>query len=114
MSAGFTYRVKIDRTRILSLPVKQMEQGMTRMVTDLHSRATANAPIKTGALVNSGKFRQVGDRQWTVSFGGGRVPYARLREYENRLHPGTRFYLKRATEAVSAQWTRYFPGFDTK
>ena len=82
--------------------------GLARMVTDIHQRATMLAPVDTGALVNSGRFEKTGDLHYKIIFGNSRVPYAALRERQNRLHPGTRFYLKRAGEYGQRNVNKYF------
>ena len=45
-----------------------------------------------------------------VVFGGGRVPYARRREYENRKHPQTKHYLRNAANKAAARKDTYFTG----
>lgn len=87
---------------------RNINLGLTRMVTDIHSRAVMNAPKLTRALANSGRFQKTGPMSYTVTFGGGRVRYARVREYYNNLHPNTRFYLKNAGNSVAANASHYF------
>ena len=82
--------------------LRQMSVGLVRVSTAVHKQAVINAPKRTRALANSGKFTQVSPLHYQVVFGGGRVPYARLREYVNHLHPSTRFYLHRAGQSVMA------------
>lgn len=88
--------------------MQSMQQGLRQMAIDIHNQAVRNAPVLTGALRRSGRFYATGALSVTVRFGGGKVDYAELREHENRRHPGTRFYLKRAGEAVSAKAETYF------
>ena len=79
-----------------------MRKGLARMLSDIHQQAVLNAPKKTRALANSGRFKMESGLKGKVTFGGGDVPYAKRREYENRLHPSTRFYLKRAAQSVQS------------
>ena len=85
-----------------------LSKGMTRMVADLHARAVKNAPYLTGALRNSARFQSVGKLAYEVTFGNARVDYAALRERENRKNPNTRFYLRRAGNAVRKRVHVYF------
>lgn len=103
-----SYRLKLNGSWQSKLSTSELSRGGARMMTDILNRAKMNAPYRNGALRNSGKFIQRGTTAWRVQFGGGRVDYAYLREHENRLHPNTRFYLKRATEAVAARYESYF------
>lgn len=85
-----------------------MRKGLACMLSDIHSQAVLNAPKKTRALANSGKFKMETGLKGKVVFGGGDVPYAKRREYENKLHPSTRFYLKRARDSVVQKADSYF------
>lgn len=91
-----------------NIPLQMMQQGVARMATDIHAQAVRNAPYKSGALRNSGRFTRKGKLTWAVIFGGNGVDYAALRETTNRLHPETRFYLKRAGESAQARFASYF------
>lgn len=105
-----------------NIPLQMMQQGVARMATDIHAQAVRNAPIMhredytasqwrhaaPGALRNSGRFTRKGKLTWAVIFGGNGVDYAALRETTNRLHPETRFYLKRAGESAQARFASYF------
>lgn len=90
------------------IPLQMMAQGIARMATDIHGQAVRNAPYRTGALRNSGRFTRKGKLTWAVIFGGNGVDYAALRETTNRLHPETRFYLKRAADSAQAKLASYF------
>lgn len=87
---------------------KIMRKGLARMLSDIHQQAVLNAPKKSRALINSGRFKMESGLKGKVTFGGGDVPYAKRREYENKLHPSTRFYLKRAGQSVSSKADSYF------
>lgn len=99
----FTFRDPTNRN------MKAMRAGLAAMSRDILNMAKRNAPVQTGALRNSGHTETNGDTQVVIKFGGGKVRYALRREYENRLHPGTRFYLKRAGHAAAARYQSYFP-----
>lgn len=88
----------------------KMRLGLARMVSDIQNQAVRNAPYKNGGLVNSARFKATGFLQYTVTFGGGKVPYARRREFENNLHPSKKFYLRRAGRSVSRRYKSYFKG----
>lgn len=103
-----SYRIKTSATWARKLSTQQLNEGGVRMMTDILRMARQNAPVKTGALRNSGRFRQTGATHWQITFGNSRVPYARLREYENRLHPNTTRYLERAARTASSRTKTYF------
>jgi hypothetical protein len=91
-----------------------MRNGLDRMLTGIHKDAVTNAPIgkapedkHPGRLKDSGRFK-LQDMKGYVAFGGGSVPYAKRREYENHRHPGTRFYLHRAVAKAQAHADNYF------
>lgn len=85
-----------------------MRKGLARMLSDIHQQAVLNAPKKSRVLINSGRFNMESGLKGKVTFGGGDVPYAKRREYENKLHPSTRFYLKRAGQSVQSKADSYF------
>lgn len=103
-----SYQLKVSATWARKLSTQQLNKGGVRMMTDILRMARQNAPVKTGALRNSGRFQQVGDTHWRITFGNGRVPYARIREHTNRLHPNTTRYLERAAHAASTRTKTYF------
>lgn len=103
-----SYQLKVSATWARKLSPQQLNKGGVRMMTDILRLARQNAPVKTGALRNSGRFQQVGNTHWQITFGNGRVPYARLREHTNRLHPNTTRYLERAARTASARTKTYF------
>lgn len=86
----------------------KMNVGLTRLVTDIHNKAVRRAPVLTGALVNSGRYRKTGPLTYQLTFGNARVPYAVIREYVNRKHPTTRFYLGNSVKEAEANPGRYF------
>lgn len=78
------------------------------MMTDILKMARQNAPVLTGALRNSGRFQQLSTVKWRITFGNSRVPYARIREHMNRLHPNTVRYLQRARNTAASRAKSYF------
>lgn len=91
-----------------------MHQGLAHMLTDIHKDAVTNAPIGKAPedkhpelLKTSGRVKLKGMKGY-IAFGGGNVPYARRREYENHRHPGTRLYLHRAVAKAQAHADNYF------
>lgn len=85
-----------------------MQRGLARMVIDIHNMAVHRAPVKTGALVNSGRYQKTGPMTWTLTFGNSRVRYAWIREHFNRLHPSTTYYLGNSVKQVAGQINNYF------
>lgn len=86
-----------------------LERGLAEMATDIHSRASILAPKDTRALVNSGKIARIGAMAYKISFGGGAVPYALRRHYENQKNPQTLGYLSRAADSVArSDKSKYF------
>lgn len=103
-----SYQIKVTATWTRKLSPQQFNKGGVRMMTDILRMARQNAPVQTGALRNSGRFQQVGDTHWQITFGNGRIPYARLREHVNRRHPNTIRYLERAARTASSRTKTYF------
>lgn len=103
-----SYQLKVTAEWARKLSTQQLNKGGVRMMTDILRMARQNAPVKTGALRNSGRFQQVRDTHWQITFGNGRIPYARIREHTNRLHPNTTRYLERAARTASARTETYF------
>lgn len=102
------YQLKITPTWTRKLSTQQLNKGGARMMTDILRLARQNAPVKTGALRNSGRFQQIGNTHWQITFGNSRIPYARLREHTNRLHPNTTHYLERAARTANTRTKTYF------
>lgn len=88
--------------------MKMLQAGLGSMTFAILSKARLNAPYETGALRNSGRFEQTSEMTWTVTFGDKRVDYAWLREHQNRLHPETTYYLKRAGKEMTARYKTFF------
>lgn len=103
-----SYQLKTSASWARKLSTQQLNKGGTRMMTDILRMARQNAPVKTGALRNSGRFQQSDTLHWRITFGNSRVPYARLREHVNRLHPNTIRYLERAATTANNKIKTYF------
>lgn len=108
-----TTTIKWNQTRINKLK-RNLAIGMVELGYAIATQAMRNAPVDTGALVNS--IRVNDDDAYHIfvlaggEYGGKSVPYARMREYENRLHPGTTHYMKRAFESETKNIKKYFKG----
>lgn len=94
---------------------KRIKEGMFQMGYDMANQARRNAPVLTGALRNSIRVEPENNVVYVKAGGnvaGYRIDYALKREYENRLHPDTRFYMKRAQEKIMSGdfMTKYFKG----
>lgn len=101
--SGSNYSIEFDATKIISKRTV-LRKGLHRYCENINKQAKTYAPVLTGALRKSGRvedFTTAGELLYSrVVFGGADVgvPYALRREYENNLHPNTRFYLRRAVE----------------
>lgn len=87
---------------------------LVKLGEDTAYRAQTGAPVDTGALINSIRASKISDNEIMVLAGGTasgyNVPYARKREYENNLHPGTRFYMRNALDWANNNIASYFKG----
>lgn len=103
-----SYRLQLSAEWTRKLSTQQLNEGGVRMMTDILKMARQNAPVLTGALRNSGRFQQLSTVKWRITFGNSRVPYARIREHVNRLHPNTVRYLQRARNTAASRAKSYF------
>lgn len=103
-----SYRLQLSADWTRKLSTQQLNEGGVRMMTDILKMARQNAPVLTGALRNSGRFQQLSTVKWRITFGNARVPYARIREHVNRLHPNTVRYLQRARNTAASRAKSYF------
>lgn len=103
-----SYRLKLSADWTRKLSTQQLNEGGVKMMTDILKMARQNAPVLTGALRNSGRFQQLSTVKWRITFGNARVPYARIREHVNRLHPNTVRYLQRARNTAASRAKSYF------
>lgn len=103
-----SYRLQLSAEWTRKLSTQKLNEGGVRMMTDILKMARQNAPVLTGALRNSGRFQQLSTVKWRITFGNARVPYARIREHVNRLHPNTVRYLQRARNTAASRAKSYF------
>lgn len=103
-----SYRLQLSADWARKLSTQQLNEGGVKMMTDILKMARQNAPVLTGALRNSGRFQQLSTVKWRIAFGNARVPYARIREHVNRLHPNTVRYLQRARNTAASRAKSYF------
>lgn len=80
-----------------SARLSRVEEVMAGVILN---RATMLAPKDTGALRDSGRVERKASGGVSIIFGGGKVPYARRRHYENKKNPQTLGYLKKAGDSV--------------
>lgn len=91
-------RVKINKGWSSDIE-RELNIGLLDMTTDIHRRSAILAPKDTRALVNSGMILPV-HNGYEIKYGSPRVPYARIRHFENRKNPQTIGYLIKAGESV--------------
>jgi hypothetical protein len=88
----------------------KLDVAVLEAVTDIHRVAGIFAPKASRALVNSGRIKRMGLGHYAVIFGGGQVPYARRRHYENKKTPSSIRYLERAGDSTARNFRRYVKG----
>lgn len=86
---------------------RKLDKAVLEMAIDIHRVAGLFAPKDTRALVNSARIAKEGLAHYIVVFGGGSVPYAKRRHYENRKTPNSLRYLERAGDATARNVKRY-------
>ena len=87
-----SYRLQLSADWARKLSTQQLNKGGVRMMTDILKMARQNASTV----------------KWRITFGNSRVPYARIREHTNRLHPNTVRYLQRARNTAASRAKSYF------
>lgn len=103
------YKLTWDNGKLTDIQ-RKTNVGLLRMGFDIASRARYNAPVKTGALRNDIRTTTSGSSVYVLA-GSSRVPYARRREYENRLHPSTTHYMGRAFASIlNSNWEETYFG----
>lgn len=88
----------------------KIDFAVLQIATDIDRVAKMTAPKDKRALVNSGRIKREGQAHYKVIFGGGPVPYARRRHFENKKTPGSLLYLERAGDAAGRNIKRYLKG----
>lgn len=93
---------------------KSIATGLVKMGYAISNQAQRNAPVDTGALVNSIRVSiSNADEVFVLaggSVGGKSIPYAKKREYENRKNPQTKRYMGRAFDQETKNYLKYFKG----
>lgn len=99
------------------LLINQNEVAAAMMATDIHSRSAVLAPKDTRNLVNSGKIARLGDAHYAVTYGSGKVPYARIQELggdtgrNHATHIVGQHYLEQAGDSVvRGDLSKYYKG----
>lgn len=100
-----TFKYSADISMMMKIPLENMTKGLDKMSQDILNMSRMNAPILTGALRASGAISSTGLYSRVIGFG---VPYATVREFNNNLHPNTKYYLRRATTSVLNRAASYF------
>ena len=104
--------VRIDQTALGQVKSKVFK-CMLPMAYDIASANRRHAPVLTGALVNSIRVEITNPgSEIEVIAGGGRVPYALRRNFENFAHPWTKHYMENGmADVCSGNWLNtYFKG----
>ena len=86
---------------------QKLDFAVLQMATDIHRVSAVLAPKASRALVNSGRISREGQAHYKVIYGGGAVPYARIRHYINKKNPQTLRYLENAGDSTSRNFKRY-------
>lgn len=107
MGARYTSNLS---SKVVPQKVKELESSALKMATNVHRRAVLLAPVDTSALRNSGRIEKLSMAAFRVIFGGGRVPYARRRHFENNKNPQTVRFLYRAGNSVKRESVRKYIG----
>lgn len=89
--------------------LKRAERTMGQVILN---RATMLAPKLSGALVESGRVDSNPAGGISVIFGGGNVPYARRRHFENKKNPQTLHYLQKAGDSVVKEGVKKYIGMN--
>lgn len=92
---------------------KNAMKRLTKIGYQINNKAKSGAPYLTGALVNS--IRIDASEQDVIyvlaggkALNGAKVPYAKRREYENNLHPNTRYYMRNAFAEATRNYKEQF------
>lgn len=88
-------------------------QRLLKLGYQINNAAKANAPWDTGALANSIRV-DTSEQNIIYVLAGGRapsgatVPYAKRREYENKLHPSRKYYMRNAFRDETRNYKQEF------
>lgn len=99
----------IDRSGAwATLEQANLDNAIRQMGNTILNDSRILAPVLTGALRADGRLDKEGQGKYAVTYGDTRVPYARLRHFENRKNPQTRYYLQKAGDNVAKQGIQRF------
>lgn len=84
-----------------------LDEAVLDMATDIHRESGIKTAKDTRALVNSGRIERVRKAHYKVIYGGGAVPYARRRHYENFKTPSSLGYLEKPGDLISRNVKKY-------
>lgn len=76
---------------------QRFDKGMLDLSLDIHARGSALAPILTGAMVDSGRIKRLGQYLYAIIYGNTEVPYARRQYYE---HKSKSEWMQRAADSI--------------
>lgn len=96
-----------DFRKVDKLVDKAISVGLENLGKDVKKRAIVLAPKDTGALRQSARVDVKSDSV-EISFN---TAYARMRHYNNNLHPSTRLYLTNALKSIT-NVGKYFKRFN--
>lgn len=85
------------------LMIKAIDFVVKKNAEEIRAKAKERAPVLTGALRRSINKEQVAKMLWSVF---SDVPYAKLRNYVNNLHPETVGYLTKTLFEQRPQFER--------
>jgi len=80
---------------------KKFDKAVLEMATDIHRASVILAPKQGGALKKSARIQRNSNANYSVIFGGSRVPYARRRHFENKKNPQTLKYLETPGDRIA-------------
>ncbi len=91
--------IRSNAAAFIRLQQENLQNGLRAMADRILSDARMRAPKLTGALRSDGR---VIERQGecTIKFGDARVPYARMRHFNNKKNPQTKYYLQNAGDNI--------------
>jgi hypothetical protein len=85
-----------------------LEIGQLEMMTDIHKRSNILAPVDTAAMVNSSMIKRLARFVMAITYGSGRVPYARKQFFEHKTK--SHYLTKAADSVIRGNIAKYFRG----
>lgn len=104
---------------VLKALESQITNGLQKLGEAIVKAERSHAPVDKGTLVQSIRVERESPTKMLVIAGGNSngssVPYARRRNFENKLHPNTKHYVENGVEEViRGGIAQYFKGGVTK